>query len=162
MDETLSQADIDKMLSRVGRVSTAFPADEPTAGPANFVRSVPAEPTGAPRQPDGNSAAMTNLEYRLSQLEESVRGASAAAAEKLPIEAYVQELEQALSATTEQLDTLHKRLSEVEGSLPETLGYAIRRNFVCNGCQEHGVVATKYICTSCGTEHLWGWWPEKT
>lgn len=58
-----------------------------------------------------------------------------------------------------EIRRLKERVSEIEGKLSESLAIEIRQKFNCD-CGAERFVAMKVMCTKCGREAWWGWWPK--
>ncbi len=53
-----------------------------------------------------------------------------------------------------------RRYSGLANQLQRSFGVSAHQGFACSSCGNHGNVATKVRCTSCGHDALWGWWPK--
>ena len=69
--------------------------------------------------------------------------------------------EDTISQISLELQDVNEQIKFLKDSLRATAGYNIRRTFECSACQTKGVVAIKAVCTKCGEEILWGWWPGR-
>ena len=64
-------------------------------------------------------------------------------------------------AVVKQLQELTSRMESVMGDLQATPVYNARKSFACGSCGAHGQVAVPVLCTQCGKQTWWGWWPQK-
>lgn len=106
----------------------------------------------------------------------------AAAVDLEPVNARIQELEQALAesnATVEQVkqefqtvleqisvlaksvENTTKSAEDTNRGLKATPSYRVRETFACGQCQSEKNLATPIKCTSCGKMNWWGWWPKE-
>lgn len=58
-----------------------------------------------------------------------------------------------------EAEELGKRLEIISSNLQMTLGYGIKKAFRCDSCGSQGFVASRVVCSKCGTASWWGWWP---
>ncbi len=58
-----------------------------------------------------------------------------------------------------EAEEIGKRLEVISSNLQMTLGYGIKKAFRCDSCGSQGFVASRVVCSKCGTPSWWGWWP---
>lgn len=93
---------------------------------------------------------------RLKSLEKAV-GDMADTLRSLP-----DDVRRALSSSRKaagEAEELGKRLEIISSNLQMTLGYGIKKAFRCDSCGSQGFVASRVVCSKCGTASWWGWWP---
>lgn len=98
---------------------------------------------------------LNNLAERMAVME--------AAAEQF--DQYRRAFEAALMANQQlqmaQSQSLGSQMETIAQGLSNTLGYDIKKNFVCDSCGAEGAVALKIRCTQCEKQNWWGWWPKE-
>jgi len=172
--KTLTQAEIDAMLSKGPQAQAATPKAASTSSPgaiAQEPRKI-AEPTQLVHkeaqikpvtsiEDESLSATVADLAQRVAQIELDIGRLG-------QLERALADWDSASEPNAQQLRSLAKKLqnliTEVEGiveSLLATPAYGARRNFRCNHCGSQRTVAAVLRCTQCGKDSLWGWWPQK-
>ena len=68
-------------------------------------------------------------------------------------------LPQNIQDVTVKTEEISKRLEGISDDLHRTLGFAIQKLFKCESCNSEGLVASQVLCSKCGKESWWGWWP---
>lgn len=153
-DKVLSQADIDAMLS-AGAQGQATPAETATESlPEPTVREPAKQPEAPPPQTEFIQAEIARMSQQLERLEESI--AQVGRQQRMAPDAgdAVRQLEESLQAVNSKVDSIIE-------DLQSTVGYRMRAKFVCDSCGSQGHVASRFTCTSCLKEDLWGWFPPK-
>lgn len=156
--QTVSAEQPDPVAVQVAATETAVPPAGPEApGPA----SEAATPHGAAPAPEPDAVArVPEVSARAEKLESSI-------ARLESLEKGVTELSDRVRSLSEQLKTATDRTQEMGGQietisadLASTPGYGAQRTFQCGACGSSGVVAYQLMCTSCGDENWYGWWPQ--
>lgn len=70
-------------------------------------------------------------------------------------------LPQVIQSNADSVREVRNRLEVISTNLQRTLGYDIQRTFGCKACGSEGLVATQVVCSKCGNEGWWGWWPKE-
>ena len=87
---------------------------------------------------------------KVKQLEEAVED----------INNTVRSLPQDIQNNVNSIREVNNRLEVISADLRRTLGYGIQKTFKCGSCGSEGLVASQVICSKCGKESWWGWWPK--
>jgi hypothetical protein len=61
----------------------------------------------------------------------------------------------------QQIQNVAKQIESVTEGLRTTPDYNLGKIFSCASCSSNGTIAVKVMCTSCGKENWWGYWPKK-
>ncbi|HXZ94608.1 MAG TPA: hypothetical protein VEG28_01690 [Dehalococcoidia bacterium] len=172
--KTLTQAEIDAMLSKGPQAQAAMPKAARTGSPGGIAQ----EPRKM-AEPTQSAHKEARIEPVTSIADESLRATIAALAQRVAqieldigrlcqLERALADWDAASEPNARAIRSLAKKLqdlsTEVEGIVQSLLGtpaYGARRNFRCNHCGSQGTVATVLRCTQCGKDSLWGWWPKK-
>ncbi len=72
----------------------------------------------------------------------------------------VKPLPQNVQDATDGIQEVSSRVERISADLQRTLGYAIQKVFKCQSCGSEGFVANQVLCSKCGNESWWGWWPR--
>ena len=98
-----------------------------------------------------SSQLQDETDNRIRRMEESM----------VNIQASVESLPQQIENTQKDITEVNERLDNVSNDLQSTIGYGIHKTFECGSCGSEGFVASHVICSKCGTESMWGWWPPQ-
>lgn len=101
--------------------------------------------TGTSEGEDGNE--------KIEQLEETIASMKDTIDTLKPM---TDDVRKAIDSSTE----INKRMDVISGNLQATMGYGIQKAFRCDSCGTGGYVTTQVVCSNCGTESWWGWWPQ--
>jgi len=140
-DEPTQPDPLETALERIGRLEEAMAkVSEDTQGISEDMKDV----VGALR------ISIDGLISRLDQVD----GAMA------DIHLTVGPLPQNVQDATVSIEEVSNRLQAISSDLQRTLGYAIQKMFKCQSCGSQGLVASQILCSKCGNESWWGWWPR--
>jgi hypothetical protein len=64
-------------------------------------------------------------------------------------------------STMQQINNVARQIESVTEGLRTTPDYNLGKIFSCASCNSNGTIAIKVMCTSCGKENWWGYWPKK-
>jgi hypothetical protein len=67
----------------------------------------------------------------------------------------------AAKSTMQQINNVARQIEAVTEGLRTTPDYNLGKIFSCASCNSNGTIAIKVMCTSCGKENWWGYWPKK-
>lgn len=173
--------------SRLGRIVRRRKQDEAGDEQDPGMVSIAAEENTVddePTQPDPLEAALervSRLEEGMAKVSEDTQGISedmkdVVGALRISIDGLTSRLDQVDGAmaeihltvgplpqnvqdATDKIEEVSNRLEAVSSDLQRTLGYAIQKVFKCESCGSEGLVASQVLCSKCGKESWWGWWP---
>ena len=154
----LSQDDIDALFAQPP--AAAQPPAPAASAPAVAQAAPPAQSGARKGGPAFTVSASPQLEGGPSQLVQRVEKLEAALAQ-LGWSGTDPLLKATVDGLAQQLQALSAQVNEILQHLPNTLGYDARATFQCGSCGTHGYVASRVVCTHCGTDTYVGWWPQQ-
>jgi hypothetical protein len=177
--QVLSQDDIDALISGNTRASDPTPASPaaPTETPAPAQTAPPVEPqvqaagpqppqptpAASPRSPpppgappaavsSTTDASLAEIVQRIENLEQTAASAGGSEAARL--------LQGHIDSLIKDFRELSSGIDRIQQDLVGTAGFRLRKTFACEQCGVKANVAARIMCTHCGHESWWGWWPE--
>ena len=109
-------------------------------------------------QQEGGKGEVKAEETKDEQAREKVKQLEEAVTE---MSTRVASLPQDVKNNVDSIRSANERLDVITANLQSTIGYGIQRTFKCDSCGTEGLVANQIICSQCGHESWWGWWPRK-
>lgn len=111
--------------------------------------------SAASEQPDAAYDPVVEEDPEVVELKKQLRRAQ--------IEREIRELEAPLEIESFYglVETLEERFDKLDRKVRGTPLLGLRDRFECSKCGEAGHVAAVIICTECGEESSWGWWPSE-
>jgi len=155
---TLSQEDIEALISESFHEPEPLPGQAPAQVPQTPQASQPAPPrvraeaTTAGRPITGSD--LTGLIERIDRLEKALSRIEGS-------EQAIRLLQAHVDIVSKESSALVAQLGDIPQHMRGTMGYRLREVFGCGSCGAKGTVASRIMCTSCHKESWWGWWPKK-